>query len=103
MKIKYDFDCTVAETIKVLRNRLQFDNNVACGLYHPRLGMWLDSQKTLFSYDLDHNVPIEFRVQANEFLLRISLLDFDQKIGIKVLPSFRVSGNCEMTQMFWPL
>ncbi|KAJ3258646.1 hypothetical protein HK103_003435 [Boothiomyces macroporosus] len=91
MKIKYDFDCTVAETIKVLRNRLQFDNNVACGLYHPRLGMWLDSQKTLFSYDLDHNVPIEFRVQANEFLLRISLLDFDQKIGIKVLPSFRVS------------
>ncbi|KAJ3321086.1 hypothetical protein HDV06_004644 [Boothiomyces sp. JEL0866] len=91
MKIKYDFDCSVAETIKVLRNRLQFDSNVTCGLYHPRLGMWLDSQKTLFSYDLDHNVPIEFRVQANEFLLRISLLDFDQKIGIKVLPTFRVS------------
>ncbi|KAJ3272827.1 hypothetical protein HDV01_005255 [Terramyces sp. JEL0728] len=91
MKIKYDFDCTVAETIKVLRNRLQFENNVTCGLYHPRLGMWLDTQKTLFSYDLDHNVPIEFRVQANEFLLRISLLDFDQKIGIKVLPTFRVS------------
>lgn len=89
ISIKYRFESTPKDLIQSIRETVHFET-INCGLYNPRLGIWLDLTKTLFSYDLTDQC-LQFRVKANEFLLRIMLDDFDQKIGLKVLPSFRIS------------
>lgn len=86
--IEYNHESLVSDTISKLKTKLNCDGQF--GLYNHRLGMWLDGSKTLFVYDL-HEQVIQFRALANEFLLRISLLEYNQKIGIKVLPTFTVS------------
>jgi hypothetical protein len=56
--IRYGFDCTVNTMIKNLKEYFEFDEKIQCGIYHPRQGMWLDSTKSLFSYDLANQVLI---------------------------------------------
>ncbi|KAJ3017392.1 hypothetical protein HKX48_003567 [Thoreauomyces humboldtii] len=66
------------------------------GLYYPRLGIWLDDARTLFSYDLHPEKSLELRALANQFLMRIYLPEFDQKIALRVLPSLRSSDVISM-------
>lgn len=89
VSISYNYQKTVTEVIKELKTTLKTGEGVY-GLYDARIGMWLDNSKTMFTYDLT-NQRIQFRALANEFVMRILLADHDQKIGIKVLPSFKVS------------
>ncbi|KAH6563341.1 hypothetical protein BASA60_010721 [Batrachochytrium salamandrivorans] len=99
--LEYKFDLLVSEAIATLRlpfRSAQSEEKERFGLYCPHFGMWLDETKTLFSYNLTQATIIQLRELANEFLLRIYLPDFDQKIAIKALPSLLVSDVMLMIQ-----
>ncbi|KAJ2998963.1 hypothetical protein HDV02_003801 [Globomyces sp. JEL0801] len=95
--VKYDIECIVDDTIKVLKKRLQMDDKVF-GLYHPKLGTWLDSIRSLTEYDFEKDDVIEFRELVDEMVVRILLVEFNQKIAIKVLPTFKVSDMLSIVQ-----
>ncbi|KAL2915221.1 hypothetical protein HK105_205328 [Polyrhizophydium stewartii] len=98
---QYKFDLLVSEAIQVLRGMYQSpqsEHKERFCLYCPHFGMWLDETKTLFSYNLSSETVIELRALSNEFLMRIHLADFDQKIAIKALPSLLVSDVMAMVQ-----
>ncbi|EGF79918.1 hypothetical protein BATDEDRAFT_35240 [Batrachochytrium dendrobatidis JAM81] len=99
--LEYNFDFLVSHAIAMLRNPdsdTHLDKKERWGLYCPRFGMWLDETKTLFSYNFTTDTILELRALVNEFLLRLYLPDFDQKIAIKVLPSLLVSDVMAMVQ-----
>ncbi|KAJ3178181.1 Son of sevenless 2 [Geranomyces variabilis] len=66
------------------------------GLYYPRLGIWLDDNRTVFSYELSSERSLELRALADQFLLRIHIAEFDQKIALKVLPGLHASDVIAM-------
>ncbi|KAJ3158322.1 Son of sevenless 2 [Geranomyces michiganensis] len=45
------------------------------GLYYPRLGIWLEDNRTVFSYDLQSERSLELRALADQFLLRINIAE----------------------------
>jgi hypothetical protein len=97
---EYEYNVLVSDAIKQLKEKCLVGEQ-ACGLYNPRLGMWLDSSKALFTYELEEN-RMELRALVNEMLVRVHLADFDQRIAIKVLPTFNVADVISMIkyQMF---
>ena len=97
---EYNYQILVSDAIKQLKEKFLLGEQ-AWGLYNPRLGMWLDSSKALFTYELEEN-RMELRALVNEMLVRVHLADFDQRIAIKVLPTFNVADVISMIkyQMF---
>ncbi|KNC98322.1 uncharacterized protein SPPG_06715 [Spizellomyces punctatus DAOM BR117] len=91
----YSFTVLVKDAVAQLREE-HLTKEEKYGLYYPRLGIWLDDGRTLFSYDLQQEKNLELRALAHQFLLRIYLPEFDQKIALKVLPSLRVSDVIAM-------
>ena len=73
-----------------IKTMYSIESSVVCGLYVPRLGMWLNVKKPILTYDLRSNA-LQFRPMMDEFPVRINLADFDQKFAIKVLPSFKIA------------
>ncbi|KAJ3057248.1 hypothetical protein HK102_011080, partial [Quaeritorhiza haematococci] len=64
-------------------------------LYFPRYSTWLDDSRPLSTYDVEEQV-LELRELSAEFIMRITLPDFDTKIAIRVLPTFKVSDVVAM-------
>jgi len=79
------------DSLKISRN----GQDKVYGLYNARYGMWLDRSKTLSSYDLEDHT-LEFRTLVDEMLIRVHIADYDQKIAIRVLPTFKVSDIISM-------
>ncbi|KAJ3300758.1 hypothetical protein HDV03_001976 [Kappamyces sp. JEL0829] len=94
VEIKYKHEHIISEIIQKVQEQLHMENEV-CGIYSSRFGHWLDGSKEVIAYELE-NQNLQFRAIANEFLLRIQLADFDQKIAIKVLPTFTVQDVLSM-------
>jgi hypothetical protein len=74
-----------------LKAQAGFQESDSLGIYNPRMGLWLDHSKTLAAYDLMGEV-MQLRIKADEFAIRIWFPDFEQKIAIRILPSFKISG-----------
>ncbi|KAI8820233.1 ras guanine nucleotide exchange factor domain-containing protein [Fimicolochytrium jonesii] len=97
--LEYGFDVTVREAVAQLKaaNPGEHSKDAKYGLYYPRLALWLDDGRTLFSYDLtSERNHLEFRALVNQFLLRIYLVEFNQKIALKVLPNLRAADVIAM-------
>ncbi|KAI8905244.1 hypothetical protein DFJ77DRAFT_443742 [Powellomyces hirtus] len=94
---KYGFNMLVKDAVASLKAaHLPSEDEGRYGLYYPRLGIWLEDSRTVFSYDLQPEKSLELRALANQFLLRIYISEFDQKIALKVLPGLRASGNVSL-------
>ncbi|KAI9011465.1 ras guanine nucleotide exchange factor domain-containing protein [Gaertneriomyces semiglobifer] len=94
--LEYGFDAVVKDVVAKLREEHVGNKEEKYGLYYPRYGIWLEDGKTLFSYDLQPEHHLELRALANQFLLRIYLPQFDQKIALKALPNLRTSDVIAM-------
>ncbi|KAJ3151096.1 Son of sevenless 2 [Geranomyces variabilis] len=98
LPFEYGFNMLVKDAVASLKAA---HNSVTAmdgrfGLYYPRLGIWLDDNRTVFSYELSSERSLELRALADQFLLRIHIAEFDQKIALKVLPGLRASDVIAM-------
>lgn len=92
ISIEFGIYKEVGEMINDLKKQTGFQESDSLGIYNPRMGLWLDHSKTLAAYDLMGEV-MQFRIKADEFAIRISFPDLEQKIAIRILPSFKISGS----------
>lgn len=89
--ITFGSETTVMALISIIKEKVGLDLPNSA-IFFPRFGMWLDESHQLFNYNfLDDNI-VEFRVRANQIVLRIYIFELDLTIAIKVLPSQTASG-----------
>lgn len=93
---EYGFDVLVKEAVASVR-AAHLENAAAeekYGLYYPRLGIWLDDGKTLFSYDLQLEVGAIVALNQSSALTDTILAEQPRapRIGKPVPPAHISSG-----------
>lgn len=87
---QYDLDTSLKSLIHLMVDELGLEDEGNYGMYYKKLGIWLDPEHKIATYEIDPQESIEFRKIRDSAILRIRIEETNSQFALKIIPDLTI-------------